>query len=220
MFKSELTHHSRRLLRAAIILSLLALIALALTDIASAADIASDKWDKSSIELTGQCLPDGTAEFTVTNTGSAMAGPSQWREFEHTALAHLGTFQLAAGESQVWKFVSNGWPVRFEADQRPGHPGNSEPKLTLTCSQPTALTLTTFTASNAGNRGGCGRGNMTTVTCNVSDAGSGFVSGDCEYGYWFSRISTARTFRVGQVVTARGCEGLNGELYAPLRISK
>lgn len=72
----------------------------------------------------------------------------------------------------------------------------------------------------AGNRGGCGRGNMTTASCNVTDAGSGFVSGNCEYGYWFARVSTARTFRIGQIVTVRGCEGLNQELYAPIRISK
>jgi len=72
----------------------------------------------------------------------------------------------------------------------------------------------------AGNKGGCGTGNMITLSCNVSDAGQGFVSGKCEYGHWFSRVSTARVFTIGQVVTARGCEGLNGELYAPIRISK
>lgn len=72
----------------------------------------------------------------------------------------------------------------------------------------------------SGNKGGCGRGNMITLSCNVSDAGPGFVSGKCEYGHWFSRVSTARTFRVGQIVTARGCAGLNSELYAPIRISK
>jgi hypothetical protein len=72
----------------------------------------------------------------------------------------------------------------------------------------------------AGNRGGCGRNNMVTVSCNVSDAGPGFVSGDCAWGYWFSRVSTRRTFRIGQIVTAYGCEGENQELYAPIRITR
>lgn len=71
-----------------------------------------------------------------------------------------------------------------------------------------------------GNRGGCGRNNMVTVTCNVRDSGIGFVSGDCEWGYWFSRVSTRRTFRVGQIVNVYGCEGERQELYAPIRISK
>jgi hypothetical protein len=72
----------------------------------------------------------------------------------------------------------------------------------------------------AGNKGGCGRNNMVSVSCNVSDAGVGFVSGDCDWGYWFSRVSTRRTFRIGQIVNVYGCEGLNQELYAPIRISK
>jgi hypothetical protein len=113
------------------------------------ATLAQEPWDKSSITLDGKCLPDGRAEFTVTNTGEDMAGPAQWREYEHTALTNFGTFQLAAGESQVWAFVSNGWQVRFEADQRPGHPGTSEPKLTKTCSIPTAVALTTFVATSS-----------------------------------------------------------------------
>jgi hypothetical protein len=71
-----------------------------------------------------------------------------------------------------------------------------------------------------GNRGGCGRNNMTTVTCNISDSGIGWVSGACKWGYWFSHVATRRTFRVGQMVTAYGCAGQNQELYAPIRISR
>lgn len=88
------------------------------------------------------------------------------------------------------------------------------------------LILTLQTAAAApleGNRGGCGRNNRNMrygLTCNVSDAGHGFVSGDCTGGYWFSRVATARTFTVGQVVTVNGCEGLNQEIYAPIRISR
>ena len=72
----------------------------------------------------------------------------------------------------------------------------------------------------AGNKGGCGRGNLITLTCNVSDAGPGFVSGSCDWGHYFSRVATSRTFRIGQVVTVRACEGLGQELYAPIRITR
>jgi hypothetical protein len=73
----------------------------------------------------------------------------------------------------------------------------------------------------AGNKGGCGRGNMRYgVACTVTDAGPGFVSGTCVYGYWFSRVATARTFRLDQSVTVNGCLGEGGELYAPIRVSR
>lgn len=105
------------------------------------------EWDRSSIALTCKCLPDGRAEFIVTNTGEDMAGPSTWRAYANDVFSQSGTFQLAAGAVQIWTFTSDGVPVRFEADQRPGHPGNSAPKLTLTCSKPTAVTLSTFSAT-------------------------------------------------------------------------
>ena len=100
---------------------------------------AQSEWDGSSIALTGRCLPDGTAEFTVINNGRDMAGPAPWREYEADIETTVGTFQLASAQTQVWTFVSNGVPVRFEVEQRPGHPGNSAPKLTLTCERTTAV---------------------------------------------------------------------------------
>lgn len=87
--------------------------------------------------------------------------------------------------------------------------------LVITLAQPAGAT------PMAGNRGGCGRGNMWYgLACTVTDAGAGFVSGTCEFGLWFSRVSTARTFRLQQAVTVNGCEGLGSELYAPIRISR
>lgn len=82
------------------------------------------------------------------------------------------------------------------------------------------LTDTVGAAPLNGNRGGCAARNVVTVQCEVSDSGPGYVSGNCAYGYWFSRVSTARAFRIGAAVTVRGCEGLGGELYAPIRISR
>jgi hypothetical protein len=110
---------------------------------------AQDDWDKSSIAITGACQADGSAEFTVVNNGADMTGPSAWREYEADVLTADGTFQLAAGANQTWTFAASGVPIRFEADQRPGHPGASAPKLTLTCSAPTAVTLRAFGATSA-----------------------------------------------------------------------
>jgi hypothetical protein len=75
----------------------------------------------------------------------------------------------------------------------------------------------------AGNLGGCGHNGRNlryNIACTVTDAGQGFVSGTCDYGYWFSRVSTRRTFTLDQAVTVNGCEGLGSELYAPIRISR
>jgi len=199
------------------------LIAFALSDRAGAEAL---EWDKSSITLDGRCLPDGLAEFTVTNTGAPMAGPSAWREYEADVLKQDGTFQLDAGAARVWTFASNGVAVRFEADQRPGHPGASAPRLTLTCSIPTALTLTAFSATSGGNRGGCAHANkIRGLACTVTKFVPGYVSGTCDGGFTFSRVRTSRTFRDQQPVTVQGCIGgdgwqLIGVAGWPLRISR
>ena len=99
-------------------------------------------WDKSSITLDGKCLADGQAEFSITNTGAAMAGPSAWRKYVRRACRRRQVSTGGRG-SQIWTFVSNGEPIEFQADQRPGHPGSSAPKLTLTCTPYTVQTALT-----------------------------------------------------------------------------
>lgn len=187
-----------------------------------------DDWDKSSVSLTGQCLLTGEAEFTVANTGQAMTGETSWREYELGVLTNSGTLQLAAGESKTFTFGPVNGSIEFQVDQRPGHPGSSQPSLTLSSCRPTAIKLSGLQASSGfslrlpelGNQGGCGRGNMRSgVACTVTDAGAGFVSGTCQNGLWFSRVSTARTFCLEKGGKVNGCEGLGGELYAPIRIS-
>lgn len=112
-----------------ILIVVLAVAAFAATN-ANAAPSAD--WDKSSIKLTGGCA-GSEACFTISNTGRAMEGTSQWRVYVDGVLTDSGNFQLGAGESEVFCFSYPGHSVRFEADQRPGHPGNSHPKLTLNC---------------------------------------------------------------------------------------
>lgn len=182
-------------------------------------------WDRSSIVVDGRCLSDGTAQFTVTNTGQAMDGPSTWRLFREDALIEEGAFQLLSGATEVFEY-GPAWniEIRFEADQRPGHPGASAPRLTLTCQQPTAIRLSTFSVRSAGNRGGCNpESRAIGLACVVRDAGVGWVSGTCQFGEYFL-AQTLRTFRPGQSVTVSGCVDEHGALFgapgAPLRISR
>jgi hypothetical protein len=168
-------------------------------------------WDKSSITLTGECRPDGTAQFTVTNTGAPMAGTAAWREYEAGVLAQSGEFILTAGAAQVWTFASNGVAIRFEADQRPGHPGSSAPVLTLTCTQPTALTLTSFSATSGGNRGGCGMQGVDwcTVAASGGSRRAGYwVDLTCDY-YSVPRITTRAKWRVDAKIELWGCIALD-----------
>lgn len=215
--------------RYSLIMLLLALaVALALLlvgVIITHAETAVVAWDNSTITLTGQCLPSGVAEFTVKNTGQDMAGPSDWREYEADVLTTSGLFQLVAGGARTWTFASNGVPIEFQADQRPEHPGSSHPKLTLTCSKPTAVTLSSFSVSSAGNRGGCAEGNKwQDLPCIVTDFRPGFVNGTCDGGLWFQNIPTRRTFRIDQFVTVQGCEGEDWQLFSapgwPFRIAR
>ena len=155
---------------------------------------------------------------SVTNTGRDMAGASAWREYEADVLTQSGTFQLVAGAAQVWTFASNGVPVEFQADQRPGHPGASAPRLTLTCSKPTALTLSSFSATSAGNRGACAEGNKVRgLPCTVTAFTPGYVSGTCDGGLTFSGRGHRGTFRLDQAVTAQGLHRRRERLDADKR---
>lgn len=182
-------------------------------------------WDKSTLSLTGQCLADGRAEYTVTNGGLDMAGPSEWQLYGTPSIT-AGVFQLAAGESRVWTFGPFGYEVDFAIAQRPEHPGNSAPHLALACNIPTALTLTSFSATSGGNKGGCAPANkIRGLACTVTKFTPGYVSGTCDGGLTFSRVRTSRTFRLDQPVTAQGCIGGDGwQLTSapgwPLRISR
>ena len=98
--------------------------------------------------LAGRCLSDGRVEYTVTNGGQDMLGPSEWQLYG-TPTITAGVFQLAAGASELWTFGPYTFAVDFAVAQRPGHPGSSAPHLELSC-QPTALTLSAFRATTAG----------------------------------------------------------------------
>lgn len=88
-------------------------------------------WDKSSVMVTGNCIGDSLACFTIFNTGDAgngnMQGTSEFRIYENNVLVYTGTFQIDGQTDTVICWPTNGNSIRLEADQRPGHPGNSNP---------------------------------------------------------------------------------------------
>ncbi len=92
-------------------------------------------WDRSSLSVTGQCLEEGGASFTVTNEGDrAMAGDSYWelRDGDGNLLETGPIPALGVGESVTFTFGYGG-QLDFRAYQRPGHPGLGYAKSVVTC---------------------------------------------------------------------------------------
>ena len=91
-------------------------------------------WDRSSVNINAGCQND-TAFFTVQNTGSPgngnMTDPTPYRVYENGILVFTGTLQLCGGCNTVIAWPANGNTIRLEVDQRPGHPGNSQPNETV-----------------------------------------------------------------------------------------
>ncbi|MCH2045310.1 MAG: T9SS type A sorting domain-containing protein [Saprospiraceae bacterium] len=91
----------------------------------------SGVWDQSSISVTGICFGDSVIRFIITNVGDSldgdMDGPSEYRIYIDGLLVYTGTFQISEGQDLFIEIPATGGIVRLEADQRPGHPGNSHP---------------------------------------------------------------------------------------------
>jgi TolB protein len=95
-----------------------------------------DRLDCSSLSVSGVCRADGTAEFTITNTGDAGEGdmrqPTEYRIYVDDVLVETGQVQLNGGASMTVTYSAAG-DIRLEADQQVGHPGSSLPRETLSC---------------------------------------------------------------------------------------
>jgi len=90
-------------------------------------------WDKSSVSVSGVCLK-GVITFYVENTGTEpMSAPTAWRLTDGSgALLTQGTIQLAGSEVRTLTFPEyEGQTVRLNVDQRPGHPGSSQPNASV-----------------------------------------------------------------------------------------
>jgi hypothetical protein len=90
----------------------------------------SSSWDKSSVVVSGKCV-NGQAKFTILNDESSMAGSSQYRIYFNNVLGYTGNFQLNANETLEINIDAQGQTIRLEADQRPFHPGKSNPRETI-----------------------------------------------------------------------------------------
>lgn len=95
----------------------------------------SNVWDRSSLMVTGTCVNDSLACFTIYNTGDYGTGDMQChrpiRVYLDTALYLLDSLSLTGGDSLVFCFPANGHTWRLEVDQHPMHPGNSHPNAVV-----------------------------------------------------------------------------------------
>lgn len=226
----QLTPLGRRVGAILLAIGILLLLTWALSAEGASAETTTPEWHYIA-SATSICQPSKLTSVTWSfkNTDSR---PMQ------VAVGALGwpflaeTFQVAPGKTIAGSYTKAAplaaGSVQFDMTWSDGGPGGTDRATRSyaeikTCAV-TAIGLQSFSAAPMpGNQGGCGIRNRNMrygVTCNVSDAGPGFVSGKCNDGYWFSRIQTRRSFTIDQIVTVDGCEGLNQELYAPIRISK
>lgn len=89
-------------------------------------------WDQSSIRVKGICQGD-SIRFGIYNEGSGnMGGNSNYSIYEDNVLLLNGAgFQLNSGDSLIIMIPTTGKTYRLDALQRPGHPGNSYPRVTI-----------------------------------------------------------------------------------------
>ncbi|MCB0595818.1 MAG: T9SS type A sorting domain-containing protein [Lewinellaceae bacterium] len=88
-------------------------------------------WSGASIEVTGRCEQD-SVRFQIRNVGSGdMAVPRNYFVIEDDIIMMESPFQLNAGEVARVLLLANGSAYRLEAEQAPGHPGNSKPSASV-----------------------------------------------------------------------------------------
>jgi len=86
-------------------------------------------WDQSSIIVDAQCLGD-SIEFRIENTGAGdMSDSLEYLVVEDDLIYQRANFKLNSGDTQQFYKLANGEFHRLEAEQSPGHPGNSMPSV-------------------------------------------------------------------------------------------
>ncbi len=89
-------------------------------------------WDGASITLSGICEND-SVRFTIRNDGLGdMNDQGDFIVIEDALQIDQGSFQLDAGQEINYSYPVNGYLMRMEASQSPGHPGNSNPSINVT----------------------------------------------------------------------------------------
>ncbi|MBK9013732.1 MAG: T9SS type A sorting domain-containing protein [Saprospiraceae bacterium] len=88
-------------------------------------------WDGASVQLEATCTEDSVV-FKVKNLGIGdMVEPQGFIVIEDQILQMQGEFQLGFGTDTLIALPANGSTFRMEADQSPGHPGNSQPCISV-----------------------------------------------------------------------------------------
>ena len=90
-------------------------------------------WSGASIEVDGSCAGD-SIQFLIKNVGteSSVNDPQlEYLVIEDQVILLQGTFSLDVNESKYITLPANGATYRLEAQQEPGHPGNSMPTVTV-----------------------------------------------------------------------------------------
>jgi hypothetical protein len=135
------------------------------------------QWDQASIAVQGTCVNNDTVRFTVKNQGTAnMSSPGGLVILEDDIMSIVGTFDLPSQQDTVFDIVANGRTYALLAEQRPGHPGYSNPRAFVEgCS-----TLIS---------GGFSTGHITTQ---AQDEADHFIAIDCDQnrGSWDPNIKT------------------------------
>lgn len=127
-----------RLQRISVIFLLLVLLAGLLTQtsprVVSAAPVQpATRLYHPILSVSTQCLPDGSTNFMVTNSGVSMSSATNWRLFVNGTQTETGTIQLTAGEVKTLNFKFTGDLLRLEVDQASDFPLGGFASAQATC---------------------------------------------------------------------------------------
>lgn len=92
--------------------------------------LSGPEWDGSSLQLNGSC-EGGIVKFQIINVGETMEQPLQYIVIEDDLIMISGEVRLNAGEEKEVIVEANGTTKRLEINQAPGHPGYSQPALSI-----------------------------------------------------------------------------------------
>lgn len=87
-------------------------------------------WDGASLAVSAVCQED-SVKFLIENLGDPMELPVQYIVIEDDLLMLTDEVVLGAGESTMVAHIGDGSTKRLELDQSIGHPGNSQPSISL-----------------------------------------------------------------------------------------
>ena len=101
-------------------------------------------YDGSDLHVGTACLQGEVVRFVVRNTGEPMADSTDHRLYRNSLPLAEGRLKLAAGDSLVMAFASDGNTYRLEVDQRPDHPTRTQSNATLENCKPASVAQATL----------------------------------------------------------------------------